>query len=102
MNIRVGNKVNVSDWGEEYTSYDEWIRENAPNHYSKWLTRSDCYDENSIYRVVAVANHSDYHGSDTLCLIENENDIVLIGTNGVKCVGMEKYNRRCLFKSKAA
>lgn len=96
--IKIGSKVIVTNWGEEYTSFDQWIKKNAPKYYYEWLKKDETYGNEVVkknaYKVVAIADHG--YDDGILYLLKNGNDIFLLNVDGIKLCARanKKYKRK--------
>ena len=88
--FKVGQKVEVINEGEQYTTYNEWIEKNAPKFLGEFTSRK----LNAVNKlqgvVVAKASHGEFHGGQDgtymLYLVKHPNGIFLIGEDGLKAV----------------
>ena len=82
LGIKVGDVVEVSDAGKQYSSYTAWLETNAPHLKSKFVNNKKV-DTSAAYKVVAMANHS-AGNSTMLAAIEAGSSVFILGVLGLK------------------
>ena len=82
LGLKVGDSVQVSDSGKQYSSYDTWVADNAPSLKSKFVNNKKV-DTGATYKIAALANHS--AGNTTLlAAIEAGSSVFVMGVLGLK------------------
>ena len=82
LGLKVGDTVQVSDAGKQYSSYDTWLANNAPSLKSKFVNNKKV-DTSATYKIAALANHS--AGNTTLlAAIEAGSSVFVMGVLGLK------------------
>ena len=89
--IHVGDKIEVIDYGESYTTYSDWVYHNVHN-IDSCRYAFGCNPENgTIGTVIAIAKHK--YSSDNLIYFKKDGNYIfdnspcyLIGEKGVKKV----------------
>ena len=87
--FKVGDRVRVIDSGRHYSTYDGWIKKNAPEFYTKWSNRSRDSIDGLIGTVKVIAAHEDMRA--ILCLVCTDNGhLFLIGESGLEKIDSQK------------
>ena len=93
--MKIKDRVIVINDGNVYTTYEEWVRKNAPNLYDEWHSGSHYGDfrgnntQGLTGTVIAVAEHK---WGDELCFVRaDDKSLFLIGS-----AGLEKSKRHGL------
>lgn len=92
INFEDGQYVEVVDYGEEYTTYTEWVEKNTDVDIGLYTKRREPLHNGDVLKIVAHARHGYFYTNDEeepmLYLLENTNDsdksYYLIGENGIK------------------
>ena len=80
--FKVGDKVKVVDEGKSYTTYKDFIKENAPQLLNKW-ERERGLPNGGIYEVKAIGKHE--YGNE-LAIIEQNNKVYIVDFEGLELV----------------
>lgn len=82
LGLKIGDTVEVSDPGKQYSTYTAWLDTNAPSLKSKFV--NDRKVPTSVpYKIAALANHS-VGNSTLLAAIENGSTVFVMGVLGLK------------------
>lgn len=92
INFEDGQYVEVVDYGEEYTTYTEWVEKNTDVDIGLYTKRREPLHNGDVLKIVAHAKHGYFYHNDEeepmLYLLENTNDsdksYYLIGEDGIK------------------
>ena len=83
--LKIGDLVNVTDIGESYDEYKNWIMDCAPAYLDSW--REQQYPtHNRIYKIVAIGQHEFWEGQVMLYLIQecSGNSVYIMGEKGIR------------------
>ena len=82
LGLKVGDTVQVSDPGKQYSTYASWLDSNAPSLKSKFV--NDRKVPSGVnYKIAALANHS-VGNSTLLAAIENGSTVFIMGVLGLR------------------
>jgi len=80
--FKVGDKVKVVDIGKSYTTYKDFIKENAPQLLNKWEYER-CLPDGGSYEVKAIGKHK---WGNELAIIEQNNKVYIVDFKGLELV----------------
>ena len=93
LGLKIGDTVQVSDPGKQYSTYTAWIETNAPSLKSKFVSNKKV-DTYTTFKIAALANHS-VGNTTLLAAIESGSSVFIMGVLGLKrssgAVSSESY-----------
>jgi hypothetical protein len=82
--MEIGDKVKVINKGKNYSTYEDWIKKNAPQYIHSWVLNGSIVNTNKIYEIVAKAIHGGTLNDKMLYLISDGLQVFIIGEDGLK------------------
>lgn len=84
--IDIGDTVTIVDQMKQYTKYDKWVIDNAPEYLSLWIANGDLREDvDDEYIVRGKADHGSYY-KVMLYLVQNmrTKQVYVIGEEGIE------------------
>jgi hypothetical protein len=86
--MNISDKVKVINKGKNYSTYEDWIKKNAPQYIHLWVWNGNIVNTDKIYEVVAKAIHGGTLNDKMLYLISDGLQVFIIGEEGIEKIKM--------------